>query len=293
VLIVDDDSLAAEILTQLLREEQTVAVAGNGEQALVLAREPPRPDLILLDVVMEGMDGYQVCRELKADPATRDIPVIFVSGRGRAEDERHGLELGAVDYVHKPFEREVVRARVRNHLAAKRQGDSLTRLSELDSLTGLANRRRFDAYLAQQWQLALANAASLGLLMIDVDQFKTYNDSCGHAAGDQCLRQVAGALREVGAGAEGLVARYGGDEFVWVIPGADSDTAQAAAVRALEAVRALAIPREAGAERPSVSLSIGVWAGRPAPGVGVADGLAEADRRLYQAKSEGRDRYAA
>jgi len=293
VLIVDDDPLAAGLLLQLLGEEYRAATADTGDAALALARGRPRPDLILLDVMMAGMDGYQVCRALKADPGTRDIPVIFVSGRGGAENESQGLELGAVDYVHKPFDAQVVLARVRNHLAAKRQGDSLARLSELDALTGLANRRRLDAYLAEQWQWAISNDAWLGLLMMDVDHFKAYNDCYGHGAGDQCLCQVATALRRAHRREEGLVARYGGEEFVRVMPGADLAAARAAAARSLEAVRAAAIPHQAAPGRGIVTLSIGVWACRPQPDDRLDDCLAQADRRLYQAKSEGRDRFAA
>jgi len=291
VLIVDDDPLAAGLLLQLLGEEYQVATADTGDAALALARGRPRPDLILLDVMMTGMDGYQVCRALKADPGTRDIPVIFVSGRGGAENESQGLDLGAVDYVHKPFDAQVVRARVRNHLAAKRQGDSLARLSELDALTGLANRRRLDAYLTEQWQWAISNGAWLGLLMMDVDHFKAYNDCYGHGAGDQCLCQVATALRRTHRREEGLVARYGGEEFVRVMPGADLAAARAAAARNLEAVRAAAIPHQAAPGRSIVTLSIGVWACQPQPDDRLGDFLAQADRRLYQAKSEGRDRF--
>jgi diguanylate cyclase (GGDEF)-like protein len=291
VLIVDDDPLAAGLLLQLLGEEYRVATADTGDAALALARGRPRPDLILLDVMMAGMDGYQVCRALKADPSTRDIPVIFVSGGGGAENESQGLELGAVDYVHKPFDAQVVRARVRNHLAAKRQGDSLARLSELDALTGLANRRRLDAYLAEQWEWAISHGAWLGLLMMDVDHFKAYNDCYGHGVGDQCLCQVATALRRAHRREEGLVARYGGEEFVRVMPGADLAAARAAAARSLEAVRAAAIPHEVAPGRSIVTLSIGVWACRPQPDDQLGDCLAQADRRLYQAKSEGRDRF--
>jgi diguanylate cyclase (GGDEF)-like protein len=161
----------------------------------------------------------------------------------------------------------------------------------LDALTGLANRRRLDAYLAEQWQWAISNGAWLGLLMMDVDHFKAYNDCYGHGAGDQCLCQVATALRRTHRREEGLVARYGGEEFVRVMPGADLAAARAAAARNLDAVRAAAIPHQAAPGRSIVTLSIGVWACQPRPDDRLGDFLAQADRRLYQAKSEGRDRF--
>jgi diguanylate cyclase (GGDEF)-like protein len=218
--------------------------------------------------------------------------VIFVTGLADAEDERRGLELGAVDYIHKPLKRRVVRARVRNHVAAKRQGDDLIQLSLLDSLTGLPNRRSLDAYLAGVWEKAVSDRDSLGLLMIDVDHFKAYNDHYGHAAGDDCLRRVALALQDVCQRGRGLVGRYGGEEFLWVMPGADLGDARGAAGSALEAVRELAIPHGAPLGGSILTLSIGVWVCRPRPGDLLEDCVAQADRRLYRAKSEGCDRVA-
>jgi diguanylate cyclase (GGDEF)-like protein len=292
VLIIEDDGLSAALLAELLGEDFRVSIAPNGTEGLSSARKAP-PDLILLDVVMDPPDGYAVCWELKADPETRDIPVIFVTGLADAEDERRGLELGAVDYIHKPFQRRVVQARVRNHVAAKRQGDDLIQLSLLDSLTGLPNRRRLDAYLASVWEKALSDRDSIGLLMIDVDHFKAYNDHYGHAAGDDCLRRVALALQDVCQRGRGLVGRYGGEEFLWVMPGADLGDARGAAGSALEAVRELAIPHGAPPGGSILTLSVGVWVCRPRHGDLLEDCVAQADQRLYRAKSEGRDRIAA
>jgi diguanylate cyclase (GGDEF)-like protein len=194
--------------------------------------------------------------------------------------------------IHKTFQRRVVQARVRNHVAAKRQGDDLIQLSLRDRPTWLPNRRRLDAYLAGVWEKAVNDRASLGLAMIDVDHFKAYNDHYGHAAGDDCLRRVALALQDVCKRGRGLVGRYGGEEFLWVTPGADLGDAWAAAGWALEAVRELAIPHGAPPGGSILTLSIGVWVCRPRPGDLLEDCVAQADRRLFRAKSEGRDRIA-
>jgi diguanylate cyclase (GGDEF)-like protein len=292
VLVVEDDPAVAELLARLLGGEHRVSVAGNGALGLALAQARPPPDLILLDVMMAGLDGYEVCRALKSMPETREIPVIFVTGRVDAEGERRGLELGAVDYIHKPFERRAVQARVRNHLAVKRQGDELLRLSEEDALTGLPNRRRLDAFLAETWGRLAGGGEPLGLLMMDVDHFKAYNDRYGHAAGDECLRRIAAALKAVCPGGGALVGRYGGEELLCAIPGADVAAARAAAQRVLGAVRGLAIPHAASPSGPVVTLSIGVAAARPALGGSVEECIALADRQLYLAKSQGRDRMA-
>jgi diguanylate cyclase (GGDEF)-like protein len=290
VLVVEDDPLVAGLLAGLLGEDHEVTVSHSGEAGLAAARSAPGPDLILLDVTMDGMDGYEVCGQLKASPATRDIPVIFLTGRANAEDERRGLELGAADYIHKPFARDVVRARVRNQIQIKRNAEALTRLTLVDPLTGLPNRRRLDAYLDACWAAQREARGWVALAMIDVDHFKAYNDRHGHAAGDDCLRRVAAALDSACAGRPGLMGRYGGEEFLWVLTGADPAAAEAAVRAALDSVRALALPHGAASAGAFITLSIGVAAVRPADGVEAAACLAEADRRLYRAKAQGRDR---
>ena len=290
VLVVEDDPIAAELLRDLLGQAYQVTLATGGEAGLAAAAATTAPDLILLDVTMEGMDGYEVCRRLKASPATCDIPVIFLTGRVDARDEHLGLELGAVDYIHKPFQREVVLARVRNQIQAKRNAQALTRLSLIDSLTGLPNRRWLDAQLAECWAAQRADGGRVALAMMDVDRFKAYNDRHGHAKGDACLRRVAIALGSVCASHTGLLGRYGGEEFLWVLPGVDLAAATEAARDACDAVRSLEIPHGAEGAGAIITLSIGVAAARPADGDDAAACLVAADRMLYRAKTRGRDR---
>ncbi|MEA4856780.1 response regulator, partial [Solidesulfovibrio sp.] len=179
VLIVDDAPSNLAILTESLRDEFDVRIAGSGPEALRIVGEAP-PDLILLDILMPDMDGYAVCRQLKADYTTKNIPVIFLTAKGDVADETLGLALGAVDYITKPFTVPVVKARVRAHVELKRRGDLLESLSMRDGLTGIPNRRRFDEYLDRAWRHALRCATPVSVIMADIDDFKAYNDAYGH-----------------------------------------------------------------------------------------------------------------
>ncbi|MFP4130226.1 MAG: response regulator, partial [Halorhodospira sp.] len=189
VLIVDDEPTNIQALARLLKAEYHTQVATGGDKALALAAGEPQPDLILLDVVMPEPDGHEVCRRLKADPRTQDIPVIFVTGRAGAEDEERGLELGAVDYIAKPFTPAITRHRVRTHVELKRKTDALERLAQRDGLTDLPNRRQLDRQLHEEWARAQRGGTALSVAMMDIDHFKAYNDHYGHGAGDTCLRR--------------------------------------------------------------------------------------------------------
>lgn len=292
LLVVDDQPANVQALYQALAADHQVFVATSGEQALALA--PVKlPDLVLLDVVMPGIDGFEVCRRLKADEATADIPVIFVTARDAEADEARGLDAGAVDFITKPINPRIVRARVRTHLTLKRQSDLLRRLAYIDGLTGLGNRRGFDLRLAQEWQRGTRNGQPLALLLIDVDHFKRYNDRHGHQAGDDCLRQVAETLAE-GLGRPGdLVARYGGEEFACILPETPLDGALVLAQRLLAMVRTLGLPHGDAPGETIVTVSIGAAAIMPADGTPAAELLAEADRQLYRAKALGRNRACA
>jgi diguanylate cyclase (GGDEF)-like protein len=290
VLIVDDERINQKLLSEVLAEENDLLVADDGERGIELAHRSPQPDLILLDIVMPGIDGYEVCRRLKEDPETAAIPIVFISGNISNEDERRGLQLGAIDYIRKPFNSLVVKARVRNHVAFKRQADMLEQLSLVDGLTGIANRRRLDEYLNQAWHNATRNGTNIALMMMDIDHFKRYNDHYGHGAGDDCLRRVAQALDELCWRKTELVARYGGEEFAWVLLDTDREEVMALAEKVLGVIRRLRIPHETGSAEGIVSMSIGVAATVPTPERHLDDFINTADQHLYQAKAEGRDR---
>jgi diguanylate cyclase (GGDEF)-like protein len=239
---------------------------------------------------MPDMDGYEVCRRLKAHPRTRNVPVIFITALNEESDETHGLEVGAIDYISKPISAPIVKARVRNHLELKRYRDILENLSTLDGLTGIANRRRLDECLTQEWLRGRRNQSPLSVCLLDIDFFKRFNDRYGHAAGDDCLRRVALALASVTRRAADLVARYGGEEFVCVLPDTDAAGAALLADRCRAAVAALAIPHVESNAAKHVTVSGGVATETPTDESSPAHLLEAADRLLYQAKHAGRNR---
>jgi diguanylate cyclase (GGDEF)-like protein len=289
LLVVDDEPVNVQALYHALSGEHQVLVATSGEQALALARDKT-PDAVLLDIVMPGLDGFEVCRRLKADALTRDIPVLFVSAHDDLDAEAHGLDCGAVDFITKPIHPRIVRARVRTHVTLKQQRDVLRSLAYIDGLTGLCNRRGFDERLVTEWQRAQRSGQWLALALIDVDHFKRYHDHHGHQAGDDCLRAIAGALVEAAWRPADLVARYGGEEFAAILPETPLDGAQAVAERLEAQVRQLALPHGAPGAGPIVTISLGAAVTRGREGLSIAELLAIADRELYRAKAAGRGR---
>jgi PleD family two-component response regulator len=186
ILVVDDVVENVDVLFYLLKADYTLAAARNGLKALRMVEKRP-PDLILLDIMMPEMDGYEVCRRLKEKNATRDIPIIFITSLSEAIDEARAFNLGAVDYITKPFQPIVVKARIRTHLNLKQKSDMLEAMVCLDGLTNIFYRRKFDRTLKQEWKRTFRNNRSLAMIMIDIDHFKLFNDHYGHIEGDECL----------------------------------------------------------------------------------------------------------
>lgn len=209
LLVVDDQPGNVRLMFGMFGSEHEVLIASDGAQALRLCREM-LPDLVLLDVQMPGLSGLQVCRELKLSQETQTIPVIFVTGDEGAEAEKACWDAGGVDFVVKPVNAVTLRNRVRTHLALKFQADALREMAYMDGLTGVANRRHFDQCLDLPWQAAAREQTALGLIMMDVDHFKRYNDHYGHQAGDDCLRAIASTLRHHLKRPLDLLAHYGG-----------------------------------------------------------------------------------
>lgn len=291
ILVVDDAMENVQILHQALRDEHEVLFALSGDKALEVALAQ-QPDLILLDAVMPGMDGYAVCGALAASPRLQDIPVIFVTALSQPEDETRALEVGAVDFISKPFNVAVVRARVRSQLTIKRQADAMRELSMTDGLTGVANRRHFNDRLDAEWRRCARAGMPLSLIMIDIDHFKLYNDRYGHQAGDQCLQQVSAAMKRCASRPQDLLARYGGEEFILLLPQEGPEGAEAVAQRIQDEVRRLALPHEASTTSPVVSISMGLATAMPPLERTDANALIRhADANLYRAKQTGRDRY--
>lgn len=288
LLIVDDEPLNIQLLYQLFADDHTVFMATNGQQALNICLNQ-HPDLVLLDIEMPDMNGLEVCRRLKATPQTQDIPVIFITAHIDENSETAGLRAGAVDFISKPINHNIVRARVNTHMLLKMQSDLLRQLAYLDGLTGVYNRRYFDTQFSQEWHNIQHAPKPLSLILFDVDHFKDYNDRYGHLRGDDALRQVAAALRGALTHPGDLVARYGGEEFICLLPATALNDAQACAERMRNDILALSIAHAGGAPLPFLTVSAGVCCVTLAGQAQAADFLQQTDRLLYQAKQQGRN----
>lgn len=289
ILIVDDDPAGVKVLRQAFVDRYRVLFAVTGEDALVIAARE-MPDLIILDVVMPGLDGHAVLRRLKENEPTAHIPVIFLTGRDQDDDEKRGLELGAVDYWTKPVKIDIARIRAHNHLELKRHRDLLVKLALTDSLCGIPNRRSFDMCLEREWRRGLRFVRPLSMVLIDVDTFKSFNDRYGHPAGDACLRRIA-EIVENGLERPGdIVARYGGEEFACILPETEGEGAALIAEQLRRAVLDARIPHIGATADGHVSISCGVATLIPSHGLQPAALVDMADKALYVAKSDGRNR---
>ncbi len=289
VLIIDDSPINIEHLAQVLKSEYHIKVANNGASGVAVARSQ-KPDLILLDIMMPEMDGYQVCRILKADDATRKIPIIFITAKTDTKDETKGLSLGAVDYITKPFRTPIVQARVRTHIRLKHNTDLLEKLAMVDGLTGLPNRRRFEQLLKREWSRARRAQEPLSVIMLDIDHFKQFNDHYGHQAGDRCLARVAQALPVPLKRPTDVIFRYGGEEFIAVLPNTDLNFAMNLAEQMRAEVGRLLIPHQhTDGDHPFLSISLGVATAVPHSRISPSDLVGQADRQLYEAKDSGRN----
>ena len=289
ILIVDDERQNIKVLTKLLRNDYKIMASKTGEQALNVVFGPNPPDLILMDIMMPEIDGYEVCRRLKADSRSMHIPLIFITALDASDDEAKGFELGAVDYITKPFKPIIVKARVRTHIQLKLKTDFIERMASLDGLTNIFNRRNFDVTLEKELRRATRNNSLLSLILMDIDFFKKYNDHYGHAEGDTCLRRVAkelaGCIKRTGD----FVARYGGEEFVIILPGTDLAGAIGMAEKVRLAVIGLNIEHSASDVAGHVSISIGVTTVLGDQTVLPVDVIKKADAALYKAKASGRN----
>ncbi len=293
LLIVDDDLSTRLILENIFKKDYQLFLSADGEDALELAQEE-RPDLILLDIMMPGIDGYEVNRRLQEHSVTKEIPVIFLTALDSVQQEEHGLKIGAVDYVSKPIQPEIVRLRVKTHLMLRRQSEQLRRqaeqlalLADLDGLTGILNRRAFDRELLKEMNRSARVELPMSLLLIDIDFFKAYNDTYGHLLGDKCLQKVALSLQNALPRKTDLIARYGGEEFSCVLFNTDHDGLKIVSERLSKAVSYLQIPH-LGSDSKYISVSMGGCSFTPRNLTRPEDVLECADRHLYQAKNSGR-----
>lgn len=286
LLIVDDQPVNIRALHQVFSEDCDVFMATNGADALAFCAATP-PDLVLLDVIMPGLSGLDVCRQLKADHLTADIPVIFVTGLDDPKEENACWDAGAVDFITKPINAQTTRHRVRAHLMLKRQADVLRRLAWIDGLTGIANKRQFDQRIREELSRCQRGSFPLTIIAIDIDHFKAYNDAYGHLQGDDCLRKVARAIHASMLRSADLVARTGGEEFTCILPQLDSQGARTIVTRIEGSLHELGLAHKHGIDG-KVTLSMGVISSVPHLETSPESIMEKADRALYEAKNRGR-----
>jgi diguanylate cyclase (GGDEF)-like protein len=258
-------------------------------QALTIAVSM-QPDLILLSIRLPEMDGYETCRQLKQQTDTRNIPVIFVTELNNEENETKGFSVGAVDYITKPINPNIVRMRVAAQLQIKAHCDRLALTADTDMLTGIPNRRHFETIIQNEWNRALRYDKPLSLIMVDVDYFKRYNDHYGHAAGDDCLKAIADSFVSTLRRSSDMIARLGGEEFVCLLPEVPKEQAINMAEQILISIRDLGIAHADSAVADHVTISLGLATLNLDQHTTWQNLLKHADQALYQAKHEGRNR---
>ena len=292
ILVVDDMTTTLLLLHDLLKDTYEVKIAKSGTKALEILESPNDIDLILLDIEMPDINGYDVCKRIKNNETIKNIPIIFITGRTSQEDEEYGLNLGAIDYITKPFNKAIVKLRIKNYLDLKIKNDMLEKLSMYDGLTNIKNRRFFDETFEKTFSEIKRDKKSLAVLMIDIDFFKLYNDNYGHGQGDETLRKVAKALEKTIKRASDFVARYGGEEFVILLKDINKDGVEAVANNLLNAVRELKITHEFSKIENYVTVSIGASFYNSNSDVTKLELLLKADETLYSVKNSGRNNFA-
>ncbi|MEX2214387.1 MAG: diguanylate cyclase [Phycisphaeraceae bacterium] len=290
VLIIDDSRLSHQIIAARIEDLSIdVVSAFTAHEGLDKARSE-QPDLILLDVNLPDASGFDVCEQLKQDPATLHVPVIFISSDEEIFNKVRAFDLGAADYVAKPFEPAELRARVRTALNTKALMDMLAHQAQIDGLTGLHNRGYFDQRLGQELAAARRYRRCIGLLMLDVDHFKSINDRLGHPRGDQVLRQLATLIRSTVRESD-IACRYGGEELAVILTHTSCHDTFNAGVRLAEAVRGSAELTALAGRQVTVSIGAACVAADESK---TAERLVrEADEAMYRVKAEGRDGVSA
>ncbi|MCL1845700.1 MAG: diguanylate cyclase [Defluviitaleaceae bacterium] len=290
ILIVDDQLLNIKVLSKILEHDYDVSFEQSGKACIEAAKQT-KPDLILLDVIMPEMSGFEVIEEMKKDDDIKDIPIIFVTGLSKSEEEVRGFLLGAVDYINKPFSEPVVQARVRNQIRIVNYVREIQNLSITDALTGIGNRRYFNSLLHSEWARAKRLQLSIGFIILDIDHFKNFNDTHGHLNGDEALKNVAKVINASLSRATDKAARWGGEEFAVILPCTEPAGARKVAEDIRVAIENHVIPLDDGSTT-RVTISVGVHSVIPdRTEKYTLDGfITDADKALYHAKKTGRNR---
>ena len=292
LLVVDDDPTQLRFYLQGLSSQYCCQFARSANEAVTFARQFPQPDLIILDVVMPDLGGFEICRLLKNDQLTAHIPVIFASGVDDLESKVRGFDLGCVDYITKPVLIPEMKARISTHLKLKRQAHLLESLAYLDPLTQIANRRKYNETMQREWARSIRYAQPIAMLLIDIDFFKQFNDFYGHGVGDDCLIKVAQGLNSLSRRPGDIFARIGGEEFVLLLSDCDQEGAKAKATEVIDAIALMNIANQGAPNHDRVTVSVGVAILLPLLGDEALILFQAADEALYKAKQTGRNKYA-
>lgn len=288
VLIIEDQKTTITVLTKILSPEYTIYSAENGQEG-IKAAELYLPDIILLDILMLEMDGFAVISILKKSDITKDIPVIFITSLTGDADEERGLALGAADYITKPFSPAIVKLRLRNQIMMLDHLRTIKKLSMIDLLTDLPNRRSFEERIESEWARASREQKTISILMIDVDRFKNFNDAYGHLLGDTVLQSIAKVFNQTLKRPGDFAARWGGEEFIILLPDTDSN----GALDIAEQIRKRAEDMEVSdisTPKGKVTISIGVNTHKHGQSGTIYEFLSGADSALYKAKDLGRNK---
>lgn len=290
ILIVDDMTTNILILSDLLKNDYSIKVAKTGAKAIEIANTQDI-DLILLDIEMPQLNGYEVCKILKESQKTKNIPIIFVTAKNSEADEEVGLNLGAIDYITKPFSKTIVKLRIKNHIKLKEKTDLLEQLSMYDGLTNIKNRRFFDEIFEKTFNDVKREKTNLALMMIDIDYFKPYNDNYGHGKGDEALKDVAYALNKALCRPNDLVARYGGEEFVALLKNIDNAGLISVAENIIKTINDLKIEHNFSKISNILTISIGIAHFDALKDIPKLEILIKADETLYNVKNSGRNNF--
>ena len=297
ILITDDEPMNIRALSHILSPEYDIFVEKDGQGCIDTARAS-QPDLILLDVIMPALSGFETIVTLKQEAQTQDIPVIFVTGLSNPQDEETGFNLGAADYINKPFSPAVVKLRVKNQLRIVNQMREIHSLSVTDVLTGIGNRRHFNTQLDQEWKRALRQQKPISFLVMDIDHFKKYNDTYGHLQGDIILKSVAGLIKDGVARPTDITARWGGEEFAVILPDTPFSGAMIVAENLRKKIEEASFELAVGDKTldTHVTISIGVHSLIPemdGGGCTLDKFVSDTDKALYHAKQTGRNKVCA
>lgn len=288
VLVIDDSRLDVRVLEDILKDEYEILTALSGEEGLKRAMEE-MPTLILLDIVMPVMDGFEILEKLKGTDSTKEIPVVFLTALSDENTEEKGFMKGAIDYIKKPFNPLIVRARVRTHVKLYRYMRTIESQMSIDVLTGAYNRRAFDKQRHELWKRAEEEGLPLSIFIADIDYFKRINDTYGHGEGDYVLKTAVSEMQKLLDGQQAYLARYGGEEFAVLLYGRTAPEAEEIAENLRKGIRRLNIANVNSEVCPYVTISIGGCTQIPEKENKAADMLKAADSMLYLAKNNGRN----